>query len=109
MHYPFSVIALRRDQRTEGRETRKESTPTGPGRDAIAKSVMVYTAAPPDYCDNDVEMSLQEASSGVNSSEKERDWLRTENQLLLPLRHESACHNRLTRSLSSCEYAMVGS
>jgi len=45
------VIALRRDQRTEGRETRKASTPTGPGRDAIAKSVMVYTAVPPDYCD----------------------------------------------------------
>ncbi len=48
MHYPFSVIALRRDQRTEGRETRKASTPIGPGRDAIAKSVMVYTVVPPD-------------------------------------------------------------
>ena len=59
MHYPFSVIALRRDQRTEGRETRKASTPTGPGRDAIAKSVMVYTAVPPDYCDNDVQIILQ--------------------------------------------------
>lgn len=57
MHYPFSVIALRRDQITEGRETRKASTPTGPGRDAIAKSVMVYTAVPPDYCDNDVILS----------------------------------------------------
>jgi hypothetical protein len=57
MHYPFSVIALRRDQRTEGRETRKASTPTGPGRDAIAKSVMVYTAVPPDYCGNDVFLS----------------------------------------------------
>ncbi|MEK7764513.1 MAG: hypothetical protein AAB433_23320, partial [Nitrospirota bacterium] len=31
--------------------------PTGPGRDAIAKSVMVYTAVPPDYCDNDVRVS----------------------------------------------------
>ncbi len=72
MHYPFSVIALRRDQRTEGRETRKASTPTGPGRDAIAKSVMVYTAAPPDYCDNDVEVIVQHAFSGVNSLEKER-------------------------------------
>ena len=60
MHYPFSVIALRRDQRTEGRETRKASTPTGPGRDAIAKSVMVYTAVPPDYCDNDVKIILQQ-------------------------------------------------
>jgi len=37
LHYPFSVIALRRDQRAEGGETRKASTPTGPGRDAIAK------------------------------------------------------------------------
>ena len=72
MHYPFSVIALRRDQRTEGRETRKASTPTGPGRDAIAKSVMVYTAAPPDYCDNDVEIIVQHVLSGVNSLEKER-------------------------------------
>lgn len=72
MHYPFSVIALRRDQRTEGRETRKASTPTGPGRDAIAKSVMVYTALPPDYCDNDVPNILQQASSGVNILEKER-------------------------------------
>ena len=66
MHYPFSVIALRRDQRTEGRETRKASTPTGPGRDAIAKSVMVYTAVPPDYCDNDVRVILQQTPSGVN-------------------------------------------
>jgi hypothetical protein len=72
MHYPFSVIALRRDQRTEGRETRKASTPTGSGRDAIAKSVMVYTAVPPDYCDNDVAIILQQAPSGVNSLEKER-------------------------------------
>ena len=72
MHYPFSVIALRRDQRTEGRETRKASTPTGSGRDAIAKSVMVYTAVPPDYCDNDVALILQQAPSGVNSLEKER-------------------------------------
>ena len=70
MHYPFSVIALRRDQRTEGRETRKASTPTGPGRDAIAKSVMVYTAVPPDYCDDDVAITLQHAHSGVNSLEK---------------------------------------
>jgi len=59
MHYPFSVIALRRDQRTKGRETRKASTPTGPGRDAIAKSVMVYTDVPPDYCDNAVEVIVQ--------------------------------------------------
>jgi len=72
MHYPFSVIALRRDQRTEGRETRKASTPTGPGRDAIAKSVMVYTAVPPDYCGNDVLFIVQQAPSGVNSYEKER-------------------------------------
>lgn len=72
MHYPFSVIALRRDQRTEGRETRKASTPTGPGRDAIAKSVMVYTAVPPDYCDNDVGRIVQQAPSGVNPLEKER-------------------------------------
>jgi hypothetical protein len=67
MHYPFSVIALRRDQRTEGRETRKASIPTGPGRDAIAKSVMVYTAVPPDYCDNDVILIVQQVPSGVNS------------------------------------------
>ena len=59
MHYPFSMIALRRDQRTEGRETGKASTPTGPGRDAIAKSVMVYTAVPPDYCVNDVMLIVQ--------------------------------------------------
>ncbi len=72
MHYPFSVIALRRDQRTEGRETRKASTPTGPGRDAIAKSVMVYTAVPPDYCDNDVLIIVQQAPSGVNYFEKEQ-------------------------------------
>jgi len=71
MHYPFSVIALRRDQRTEGRETRKASTPTGPGRDAIAKSVMVYTAEPPDYCDNDVSIIVQYPLSGVNSLHKE--------------------------------------
>jgi hypothetical protein len=71
MHYPFSVIALRRDQRTEGRETRKASTPTGPGRDAIAKSVMVYTAAPPDYCDTDVGVILQYLLFGVNSLQKE--------------------------------------
>ena len=70
MHYPFSVIALRRDQRTEGRETRKASTPTGPGRDAIAKSVMVYTAVPPDYCNSDVEIIVQQALSDVNSLEK---------------------------------------
>jgi hypothetical protein len=70
MHYPFSVIALRRDQRTEGRETRRASTPTGPGRDAIAKSVMVYTAVPPDCCDNDVGFIVQQAPSGVNSLEK---------------------------------------
>jgi len=67
MHYPFSVIALRQDQRTEGRETRRASTPTGPGRDAIAKSVMVYTAVPPDYCNNDVGFIVQQAPSGVNS------------------------------------------
>ncbi|MDE3048543.1 MAG: hypothetical protein KGJ48_01410, partial [Nitrospirota bacterium] len=48
----------------------KASTPTGPGRDAIAKSVMVYTAVPPDYCDDDVAISLQHAPSGVNSLEK---------------------------------------
>ena len=72
MHYPFSVIALRRDQRTKGRETRKASTPTGPGRDAIAKSVMVDTAVPPDYYDNDVIVIVQHALSGVNSLEKER-------------------------------------
>ena len=66
------MIALRRDQRTEGGETRKASTPTGPGRDAIAKSVMVYTAVPPDYCDNDVVVMLQQAPSGVNSLDKER-------------------------------------
>jgi len=66
MHYPFSMIALRRDQRTEGRETREASAPTGPGRDAIAKSVMVCTAVPPDYCDNVVTVILQQASSGVN-------------------------------------------
>ena len=63
------MIALRRDQITEGRETRKASTPTGPGRDAIAKSVMVYTAVPPDYCDSDVELMVQQAPSGVNSLE----------------------------------------
>jgi hypothetical protein len=76
LHYPFSVIALRRDQRTEGRETRRASTPTGPGRDAIAKSFMVYTAVAPDYCDNDVGFIVQQAPSGVNSLEKKPDMLR---------------------------------
>jgi hypothetical protein len=76
MHYPFSVIALRRDQRTEGRETRRASTPTGPGRDAIAKSVMVYTAVPPDYCDTDIGFIVQQAPSGVNSLEKKPDMPR---------------------------------
>jgi hypothetical protein len=71
MHYPFSVIALRRDQRTKGRETRKASTPTGPGRDAIAKSVMVDTAVPPDYCDIDVKIIVQQAPSRVNSLEED--------------------------------------
>ncbi len=71
MPYPFSVIALRLVQRTEGRETRKASTPAGPGRDAIAKSVMVYTSVPPDYCSNDVPLIVQQAPSGVNSLEKE--------------------------------------
>ena len=33
---------------------------------------MVYTAAPPDYRDNDVEVIVQHALSGVNSLEKER-------------------------------------
>ena len=70
MHYPFSVIALRRDQRTEGRETRKASTPTGPGRDAIAKSVMVYAAVPPDYCSNDMEGIVQQAPVRVNSLDR---------------------------------------
>ena len=70
MHYPFSVIALRRDQRTEGRETRKASAPTGPGRDAIAKSVMVNTAVPPDYCNNEATIILQQAPLDVNSFEK---------------------------------------
>ena len=70
MHYPFSVIALRRDQRTEGRETRKASTPTGSGRDAIAKSVMVYTAVSPDYCDTEVQIIVQQALSAVNFYEK---------------------------------------
>jgi len=66
MHYPFNVIALRRDQRTEGRETRKASTPTGPGRDAIAKSVMVNASVPPDYCSDDAAPILQQALFGVN-------------------------------------------
>ena len=84
MHYPFSVIALRRDQRAEGRETRKASTPTGPGRDAIAKSVMVYTSVPSDYYGKDVEVIVQQAPSGVNSLEKERHNSAEErNRLLL--------------------------
>jgi hypothetical protein len=33
---------------------------------------MVYTAVPPDYCDNDVPIIVQQAPSGVNSLEKER-------------------------------------
>jgi hypothetical protein len=33
---------------------------------------MVYTAVPPDYCDKDVVIILQQAPSGVNSPEKER-------------------------------------
>jgi hypothetical protein len=33
---------------------------------------MVYTALPPDYCDNDVGIILQQALPGVNSLEKER-------------------------------------
>jgi hypothetical protein len=31
---------------------------------------MVYTAVPPDYCDSDVEIIVQQALSGVNSLEK---------------------------------------
>jgi hypothetical protein len=33
---------------------------------------MVYTAAPPDYFDNDVGRIVQQAPSGVNPHEKER-------------------------------------
>jgi hypothetical protein len=33
---------------------------------------MVYTTVPPDYCDNDVTLIVQQAPSGVNSLEKER-------------------------------------
>jgi hypothetical protein len=62
---------------------------------------MVYTAAPPDYCDNDVEVIVQHALSGVNSLEKERldnaegknPSLRTSSELL-------SHHNSLMRSLS---------
>jgi hypothetical protein len=102
MHYPFSVIALRRDQRTEGRETRKASTPTGPGRDAIAKSVMVYTAVPPDYCDNDVTFILQQAPSGVNSLEKKGSTMprRKIDLYFFKTLGSYAYHKRLTRSLS---------
>ena len=64
------MIALRRDQRAEGRETGKASTPIGPGRDAIAKSVMVSTATPPDYCDYGVQLIVQDASPGVNFYKK---------------------------------------
>jgi hypothetical protein len=32
----------------------------------------VYTAVPPDYCDIDAPLSIQQAPSGVNSLEKER-------------------------------------
>jgi hypothetical protein len=31
---------------------------------------MVYTAAPPDYCDNDVRAMVQQATCGVNFLEK---------------------------------------
>jgi len=31
---------------------------------------MVYTAVPPDYCDNDVGFIVQQAPSGVNPLEK---------------------------------------
>jgi len=31
---------------------------------------MVYTAVPPDYCDTDAGVMLQQAPSGVNSFEK---------------------------------------
>jgi len=34
---------------------------------------MVYTAVPPDYCNNDVAIILQQAPSGVNSLEKRLD------------------------------------
>jgi hypothetical protein len=33
---------------------------------------MVYTAAPPDYCDNDVGHIVQQAPSVVNPLEKEK-------------------------------------
>jgi len=33
---------------------------------------MVYTAVPPDYCDNDVVIIVQQASSGVNSLANKR-------------------------------------
>jgi len=33
---------------------------------------MVHTAAPPDYCDNDVRVIVQQAPSGVNSLEEDR-------------------------------------
>ncbi len=100
MHYPFSVIALRRDQRTEGRETRKASIPTGPGRDAIAKSVMVYTAVPPDYCGIDVGFILQQAPVGVNSLEKNLDMPWGKIDLYFQGIGLLSCHERLTRSLS---------
>jgi hypothetical protein len=51
---------------------------------------MVYTAAPPDYCDNDVEVIVQHAPSGVNSLEKEC----VQSSELL------SRHNSLMRSLS---------
>lgn len=101
MHYPFSVIALRRDQRTEGRETRKASIPTGPGRDAIAKSVMVYTAVPPDYCDNDVMLIVQQVPSGVNSLEKTGSILsRAKFNFYVEDIGLLSCHDRPTPSLS---------
>jgi hypothetical protein len=56
--------------RTEGRGTRKASTPTGPGRDAIAKSVIVDTFVPSDYFDNDVPHIVQHAPPDVNSLER---------------------------------------
>jgi len=32
---------------------------------------MVYTAVPPDYCDNDVEIIVQQDPSDVNSLEED--------------------------------------
>jgi hypothetical protein len=62
---------------------------------------MVYTAVPPDYCDNAVPVIVQQAPAGVNSLEKERlDYGEGKIDLYFQDIRLLSCHDRLTPSLS---------